>query len=203
MFRVCQHTNLFEIENLTTFLVALASQHLLRDLKYKQCNIFYCNISEVHQIHRCLPFTTMKISNPAIPLGSTVVVIGANGYIALETCVKLLEAGFRVRDTVRDVQQHRTWMHKLFDTTWPSMFELVQVPAFEADKAFDVAFQGPYPSNIYLTCARLLTLVRRLQVLRESSMSHHLCFSTRILPKSLLQPSTAPSMPLRPLRELA
>jgi nucleoside-diphosphate-sugar epimerase len=99
----------------------------------------------------------MKISNPAIPLGSTVVVIGANGYIALETCVKLLEAGFRVRGTVRDVQQHRGWMHKLFDTTWPSMFELVQVPDFEADKAFDVAFKGPYPSPIHLECATTYT----------------------------------------------
>jgi hypothetical protein len=128
MFRVCQHTNLFEIENLTTFLVALASQHLLRNLSYKQCNIFYCNTSEVHQTHRCLPFATMKISNPAIPHGSTVVVIGANGYIALETCVKLLEAGFRVRGTVRDVKQHRTWMHKLFDTTWPSMLSLCKCP---------------------------------------------------------------------------
>jgi NAD(P)-dependent dehydrogenase (short-subunit alcohol dehydrogenase family) len=87
------------------------------------------------------------ISNPAIPLGSTVVVIGANGYIALETCVKLLEAGFRVRGTVRDVQRHRTWMHELFDTTWPSIFELVQVSDFEAEKAFDVAFQGPYSLN--------------------------------------------------------
>jgi nucleoside-diphosphate-sugar epimerase len=72
----------------------------------------------------------MKISNPAIFFGSTVVVIGANGYIALETCVKLLEAGFWVRGTVRDVQQHRTWMHKFLDTIWPSMFELVQVPDF-------------------------------------------------------------------------
>jgi nucleoside-diphosphate-sugar epimerase len=104
-----------------------------------------------------LPMTAMKISDPAIPFGSTVVVIGANGYIALETCMKLLEAGFRVRGTVRDVQTHRAWMHKLFDTTWPSMFELVQVPDFEADKAFDVAFQGPYPSKIYPRCAPINT----------------------------------------------
>lgn len=86
----------------------------------------------------------MKISQPAIPFGSTVVVIGANGYIALETCHKLLEAGYRVRGTVRDVEQHRTWMHNLFDTTWPSKFELVQVPDFEAENAFDIAFQGPH-----------------------------------------------------------
>ncbi|KAK3627915.1 hypothetical protein LTR56_018905 [Elasticomyces elasticus] len=81
----------------------------------------------------------MKISHPAIPFGSTVVVIGANGYIALETCQKLLDAGYRVRGTVRNVARDRDWMHALFDT---AMFELVQVPDFEADTAFDAAFQG-------------------------------------------------------------
>jgi hypothetical protein len=107
MCRVCQHTNLFEIENLITFLVALTSQHPLQYLKCKQCNLSYCHTSEVQTTHRCLPSTAMKISDPAIPFGSIVVVIGANGYIALETCVKLLEAGFRVRGTVQNVQQHR------------------------------------------------------------------------------------------------
>ncbi|KAK4891346.1 hypothetical protein LTR27_010000 [Elasticomyces elasticus] len=81
----------------------------------------------------------MKISHPAIPFGSTVVVIGANGYIALETCQKLLDVGYRVRGTVRDVERDRDWMHALFDT---AMFELVQVPDFEADTAFDAAFEG-------------------------------------------------------------
>ncbi|KAK3652913.1 hypothetical protein LTR56_004861 [Elasticomyces elasticus] len=81
----------------------------------------------------------MKISHPAIPFGSTVVVIGANGYIALETCQKLLDAGYRVRGTVRDVGRDHDWMHALFGT---AMFELVQVPDFEADAAFDAAFQG-------------------------------------------------------------
>jgi hypothetical protein len=48
-------------------------------------------------------------------------------------------------------------MHKLFDTTWRSTFELVEVPNFEADKAFDVAFQGPYPSPIQLEHATTYT----------------------------------------------
>jgi hypothetical protein len=43
MCRVCQHTNLFEIENLITFLVALTSQHPLQYLKCKQCNLSYCH----------------------------------------------------------------------------------------------------------------------------------------------------------------
>jgi uncharacterized protein YbjT (DUF2867 family) len=84
----------------------------------------------------------MRISDPAIPLGSIVVVIGANGYMGVETCEKLLQAGFYVRGTVRDVEKHRSWMHKLFDKSWPGAFELVAVLDFEADGAFDEAFRG-------------------------------------------------------------
>ncbi|SPO07105.1 related to aldehyde reductase II [Cephalotrichum gorgonifer] len=84
----------------------------------------------------------MIITNPAIPLDSIVVVIGANGYAGAETCQKLLEAGFRVRGTVRDVERHRGWMHALFDKKWPGKFELVRVTDFAADGAFDEAFQG-------------------------------------------------------------
>ncbi|SCN65765.1 related to aldehyde reductase II [Fusarium fujikuroi] len=84
----------------------------------------------------------MRISEPAIPFGSTVVVIGANGYMGVETCEKLLQAGFSVRGTVRDVEKNRQWMHKLFDAKWPGMFELVHVADFEAEGAFDAAFKG-------------------------------------------------------------
>ncbi|KAF4955761.1 hypothetical protein FGADI_4332 [Fusarium gaditjirri] len=84
----------------------------------------------------------MHISDPAIPFGSTVVVIGANGYMGVETCEKLLQAGFFVRGTVRDVEKNQQWMHKLFDNKWPNMFELVQVSDFEAEGAFDEALKG-------------------------------------------------------------
>ncbi|KAF5686537.1 aldehyde reductase II [Fusarium circinatum] len=84
----------------------------------------------------------MRISNSAIPIGSIVVVVGANGYMAVETCEKLLQAGFSVRGTVRDVEKSQQWMHNLFDTKWPHMFELVHVPDFEAEGAFDEAFKG-------------------------------------------------------------
>ncbi|KAF5548295.1 aldehyde reductase II [Fusarium mexicanum] len=84
----------------------------------------------------------MHISNSAIPIGSIVVVVGANGYMAIETCEKLLQAGFSIRGTVRDVEKNQQWMHNLFDTKWPHMFELVHVPDFEVEGAFDEAFKG-------------------------------------------------------------
>ncbi|KEY70804.1 hypothetical protein S7711_10052 [Stachybotrys chartarum IBT 7711] len=84
----------------------------------------------------------MHIKDPAIPFDSIVVVIGANGFIGLETCEKLLEAGYKVRGTVRDVGKHSKWMHELFDGKWPGKFELVQVSDFEENGAFDEAFHG-------------------------------------------------------------
>jgi len=92
----------------------------------------------------------MRINDLAIPLGSTVVVIGANGFIGVETCEKLLQAGYRVRGTVRDLNKHRGWMHKLFDERWPGKFELVCVVDFIVDGAFDQAFEGKSPNPIPL-----------------------------------------------------
>ncbi|KAL3469189.1 NAD(P)-binding protein [Aspergillus californicus] len=83
----------------------------------------------------------MKIKNPAIPFDSFVAVIGANGYIAQETCHKLLEAGYRVRGTVRDVERN-AWLNDILDSQFPGKFELVQVVDFEAEGAFDAAFKG-------------------------------------------------------------
>ncbi|KAI1755703.1 putative aldehyde reductase 2 [Xylaria castorea] len=86
----------------------------------------------------------MKISSPTIPPGSVVVVIGANGYIGyigLEVCQKLLETGYRVRGTVRDIERCN-WMHRIFDKNWPGQFELVRFQNFATDGAFDQAFEG-------------------------------------------------------------
>lgn len=94
----------------------------------------------------------MRMSNRAIPLDSTVVVIGANGYMAVETCEKLLQAGYRVRGTVRNVERHRGWMHALFDNKWPGKFELVEVVDFQAKGAFEQAFTG----TCVLSCPELL-----------------------------------------------
>ncbi|EHK99823.1 NAD(P)-binding Rossmann-fold containing protein [Glarea lozoyensis ATCC 20868] len=84
----------------------------------------------------------MQIDDRAIPVDSLVVVVGANGYMASESVEKLLQAGYRVRGTVRDLERHNGWMYRLFDSKWPGKFELVQVPDFLADAAFDEAFKG-------------------------------------------------------------
>ncbi|KAL4941756.1 hypothetical protein BDV06DRAFT_235888 [Aspergillus oleicola] len=83
----------------------------------------------------------MRIKSPAIPLNSIVVVLGANGYIAQETCHKLLEAGYRVRGAVRDITRN-TWVHELFNSRFPGKFELIQVVDFGAVGAFEEAFRG-------------------------------------------------------------
>lgn len=84
----------------------------------------------------------MHIKDPAIPFDSVIVVIGANGFIALETCEKLLQAGFKVRGTVRDVDEHSKWMHSLFDGKWPGKFDLIEVSNFDETGVFDDAFRG-------------------------------------------------------------
>ncbi|EWY92180.1 hypothetical protein FOYG_05765 [Fusarium oxysporum NRRL 32931] len=65
----------------------------------------------------------MRICHPAIPFGSTVVVIGTNGYMGIETCEKLLQAGFFVRGTERDVQENRQCMYNLIDSKWPNILQ--------------------------------------------------------------------------------
>ncbi|KAM0323769.1 hypothetical protein ACHAPQ_008572 [Fusarium lateritium] len=84
----------------------------------------------------------MYIADPAIPFGSIVVGIEANGYMGVETCEKFLQAGFYVRGTVRAVEKHNLWMHRLFDKGCPAAFELVAVPDFGVEGAFDQAFRG-------------------------------------------------------------
>ncbi|KAL4934392.1 uncharacterized protein BDV17DRAFT_286106 [Aspergillus undulatus] len=77
----------------------------------------------------------MRIENPAIPLNSIVVVLGANGYLAL------LEAGYRVRETVHDIT-HNVWAHDLFDAKFPGEIESFRIVNFMGEEAFGDAFQG-------------------------------------------------------------
>ncbi|ORY14370.1 NAD dependent epimerase/dehydratase family protein [Clohesyomyces aquaticus] len=71
---------------------------------------------------------------PTVPPGGLVLVTGANGYIAGVIVQKLLDAGFRVRGTVRSVQKHQ-WMLAHYGPN----FALVEVPDLSNDGALDEA----------------------------------------------------------------
>ena len=51
------------------------------------------------------------LDNPALPLGSQVLVTGANGYIASHIVDLLLELGYNVRGTVRSP---KPWLDEFF-----------------------------------------------------------------------------------------
>jgi len=78
----------------------------------------------------------------AIPLGSLVLVTGANGFIASNVVDQLLTAGFRVRGCVRNIERTK-WMQTLLDEKYgPGKFELYQVPDMSVANAYDKAIIG-------------------------------------------------------------
>ncbi|KAJ3820713.1 hypothetical protein F5880DRAFT_1615323 [Lentinula raphanica] len=74
-----------------------------------------------------------------VPPGSTVLVTGANGYIAAWIVRTLLEEGYRVRGTVRTRDKGRA-LQKIFEK-FETKFEFVVVPDITKDGAFDEAVQ--------------------------------------------------------------
>lgn len=88
-------------------------------------------------------YAKMTFSEPrAIPLGSLVLVTGANGYIASNIVDQLLTAGYRVRGTVRSVER-AGWMKGFFDTKFGSgQFELIQVADMAVSGAYDEVIKG-------------------------------------------------------------
>jgi uncharacterized protein YbjT (DUF2867 family) len=79
---------------------------------------------------------------PAIPKNSIVLVTGVNGYIGSNVADQLMEAGYRVRGTVRNiskVQRLREFWEKKFSH---DRFEIVRVADMSYDGAFDAAVKG-------------------------------------------------------------
>lgn len=77
-----------------------------------------------------------------IEKGSTVLVTGANGFIASHIVDQLLQAGYHVRGTVRS-KSKADWMYDRFDKQYGSgKFTAVEVPDMVADGAFDEAVKG-------------------------------------------------------------
>lgn len=78
---------------------------------------------------------------PALSPGSTVVVTGANSFIAAHVCDQLLSLGYRVRGTVRDKVRCQ-WVSDAFESKYPGLFELVEVKALGEPGVFDKLLIG-------------------------------------------------------------
>ncbi|PLB46252.1 NAD(P)-binding protein [Aspergillus steynii IBT 23096] len=72
---------------------------------------------------------------PTIPLGSWILVTGANGFIASHIINLLLSSGYRVRGTVREP---KPWLDEFFaDRHGQDKYQSVVVPGLEVDGALD------------------------------------------------------------------
>jgi nucleoside-diphosphate-sugar epimerase len=78
-----------------------------------------------------------------IRTGSWVLVTGANGFLASQVIWQFLKRGFRVRGTVRDVQQGQWLLEGRFKRyAETGALELVAVPNLAIDGAYDEAVKG-------------------------------------------------------------
>ncbi|EOA81219.1 uncharacterized protein SETTUDRAFT_112128 [Exserohilum turcica Et28A] len=83
-----------------------------------------------------------SLVNPALAPGSTVLVTGANGFVAAHVADQLLHQGYKVRGTVRDAAKHQ-WLVDRFSQKYGSgQFELVTVKDMRGPGAFDDAVSG-------------------------------------------------------------
>ncbi|KAI1392684.1 NAD(P)-binding protein [Hypoxylon trugodes] len=98
------------------------------------------------------PIKTTKLSddirepvtdvNLVINPGSLVVVTGVNGYVASHIADQLLQRGYLVRGTVRNVPRDQ-WLKDYFDEKYgKERFELIEVPDMAVAGAFDKAAKG-------------------------------------------------------------
>ncbi|GME39343.1 hypothetical protein GTA08_BOTSDO08493 [Neofusicoccum parvum] len=81
------------------------------------------------------------LKNPSLPINSTILVTGANGYLGSAVASALLSAGYRVRGTVRSAPQHAWLASHLTRAHGAGRFELVSVPDMAAAGAFDAALK--------------------------------------------------------------
>ncbi|KAF4544811.1 Aldehyde reductase [Lasiodiplodia theobromae] len=74
--------------------------------------------------------------------GATVLVTGVNGFVGSHVADQLLDYGYRVRGSVRDVQK-AAWLAELFEQKYGSgRFELFPVKDMVLEGAFDEAVKG-------------------------------------------------------------
>lgn len=74
-----------------------------------------------------------------IPVGSTILVTGANGYIASHVVNILLQMGYKVRGSVRT---EKPWLDQFFNERFgDGVYESVIVPAFDDSVALSEALK--------------------------------------------------------------
>ena len=93
-------------------------------------------------------------TNEFISKGSTILLTGANGYIASHIADQLLERGYVVRGTARDETKIRRIRETLLMRHTNAKFEGVVLPKFEDEEALHRAAQG---SSAIIHCAGDLT----------------------------------------------
>ncbi|CBF78393.1 hypothetical protein AN8583.2 [Aspergillus nidulans FGSC A4] len=82
----------------------------------------------------------MNSSLYVIPVGATILVTGANGYIASHVCNILLSMGYRVRGTLRSP---KPWLTAFFDAKYGTgRFESFILPDLTQRGAWQVAVEG-------------------------------------------------------------
>ncbi|KAL3418292.1 NAD dependent epimerase/dehydratase [Phlyctema vagabunda] len=82
------------------------------------------------------------MSSPAIPLDSTVLVTGINGYLGSHTADQLLEAGYKVRGTTRDLKKTEGLVALWEKKYGKGRVEIVIVEDMTTEGAFDEAVKG-------------------------------------------------------------
>ncbi|KAL8646004.1 MAG: hypothetical protein Q9210_006386 [Variospora velana] len=84
----------------------------------------------------------LRGKEPAIPFGSLVLVTGISGYIGSHVADQLLQAGFRVRGTVRD-ETKGAWVKDMFAGKYgDDRIEIVSIADMRPAGAFDEACKG-------------------------------------------------------------
>ncbi|PVH93439.1 NAD(P)-binding protein [Periconia macrospinosa] len=85
----------------------------------------------------------MSDQKTTLPKGSLILITGFTGFVASHTAKQFLERGYRVRGTVRNLAKSSELVEQNFKE-WADRgeLELVVVPDFTADHAFDEAIRG-------------------------------------------------------------
>ncbi|KEY63846.1 hypothetical protein S7711_09908 [Stachybotrys chartarum IBT 7711] len=87
--------------------------------------------------------TTSSETTAVIPTGSLILVVGVNAYLGCRFANTLIERGYRVRGVVRDTLRCSHIDVFFREKHGPNVpFEMVQVPDYTAQGAFDQVVQG-------------------------------------------------------------